>query len=324
MEVVTGALPTLLPKLADLLLGEYNLQKEVKGGIIFLQAELESMRGALEKISKTPPDRIDEQDKVWARNVREMSYDIEDTIDAFMVRCKGRKAKAATKQHGFKAAIDRSLDLLMQPKIRRKIATEIRDIKSRVEEEAKRRDRYKVSNDVAVPVTVVDPRLLAQYEKAAELVGIDEAREEVIKILLEGNGVSKQQDKIVSIVGFGGLGKTTLANAVYGKLRARFECSAFVSASQTPDMEKLLKDMLYQLAKKQAPNVTHELREFLKDKRYERTPLIFPSYSTCVLFYNFLSNYWRSATQSQSSSSCRKLMKLPFLALAVKRIFHGQ
>ena len=69
MEVVTGALPRLLPKLADLLVSEYNLQKGVKGEIMFLQAELESMKAALEKPSEAPADRLDKQDKIWARDV---------------------------------------------------------------------------------------------------------------------------------------------------------------------------------------------------------------------------------------------------------------
>nr|CAB3488933.1 unnamed protein product [Digitaria exilis] len=73
MEVVTGALPSLLPKLADLLIGEYNLQKGVKGGIIFLQAELETMKATLEEISETPPDKLSKVDKIWARDVKELS-----------------------------------------------------------------------------------------------------------------------------------------------------------------------------------------------------------------------------------------------------------
>ena len=83
------------------------------------------------------------------------------------------------------------------------MAPEIRDIKICVEEVAKRHGRYKINNDVAMPV-MIDPRLFAQYTEVKELVGIDEARDELIKTLEEENGVSMQQNgKIVSIVGFG-------------------------------------------------------------------------------------------------------------------------
>jgi len=202
--------------------------------------------------------------------VRELSYDIEDRIDTFMmVHCKGRMKPA--KQRGFKKVIDTTLNLLMQPKIRHKIATDIRNIKCHVEEVSKRRDRYSISCDV-VKHASVDPRLFARYEKETEFIGINEAREELIQILMEGNNeVSKQQNKILSIVGFGGLGKTTLATAVYEKLRAQFDCSAFVSVTQNPDSKKLFKDMLYQVAgeKNASVNVIRELREFLQKKRYE-------------------------------------------------------
>jgi adenylylsulfate kinase-like enzyme len=75
---------------------------------------------------------------------------------------------------------------------------------------------------------MIDPRLFSQYTEAKELVGIDEARDELIKTLEEENEVSMQQHgKIVSIVGFGELGKTTLANAFYQKIRPRFNCCAY-------------------------------------------------------------------------------------------------
>jgi ABC-type branched-subunit amino acid transport system ATPase component len=77
-----------------------------------------------------------------------------------------------------------------------------------------------------------------------ELVGIEEARDELIrKIMMEENEFPMKQGKIVSIIGFGDLGKTTLANAVYEKIRARFDCCAFVSVSQNPDLKKLYKGL---------------------------------------------------------------------------------
>jgi len=276
MEVVTGALPSLIPKLADLIAGEYNLQKGLKGEIKFLQEELESMKAALEDISRTPAEQLPNNDKIWSRNVRELSYDIEDSIDTFMVQCKD---KGLGKQHGLKKVIDRSLHLLMQPKVRHKIAKEVREIKSRVMEVHERRRRYEVNLGVDKPVTV-DPRLFTQYyTEVKELVGIDEARDEFINnCLTKENNVPMKQGKIVSIVGFGGLGKTTLANAVYENIRAQFDCCALVSVSQTPDLKRLFKGLLNDFGKSINEEILDEsrlikvLREFLQDKRYESTP----------------------------------------------------
>lgn len=54
--------------------------------------------------------------------------------------------------------------------------------------------------------------------------------------------------KLVSVVGYGGLGKTTLARQVYNKLGANFECWAFVSISRSPDMMKILGSILSEVS----------------------------------------------------------------------------
>ncbi|XP_039777663.1 disease resistance protein Pik-2-like isoform X2 [Panicum virgatum] len=269
MEVAMGLLSRLIHKVGDLLVGEYKLQSGVKGEIMFLQPELESMQGALKEIATAPPDQLCEQDKIWASEVRELCYDIEDSIDMFMVHCTGGAPSGPVGMRGF---IHRSLNLLTRLRIRRQVATDIRDIKRRVIEAGERRERYRI--DVARPAAV-DPRLLAHYSKATELVGIDEARNEVIGILMEGDDqVSNQHGKIVSIGGFGGLGKTTLANAVYEKLKEKFDCWAFVSVSQTPDMRKIFKGLLYELGKNVNDETLDErqlidqVRKFLQMKRY--------------------------------------------------------
>ncbi|CAL5010461.1 unnamed protein product [Urochloa decumbens] len=160
---------------------------------------------------------------------------------------------------------------------RHEIGQEIKDIRERVKEVAERRDRYNV--DAIRPAnTMVDPRITSLYTKATDLVGIDEAIEELITRLTKGDDMSVQKQRIVSIVGFGGLGKTTLAKAVHDKLKKQFDCTAFVSVSQNPDLNKLLKNMLYELDKEKYANVhsqmleekhlIDQLREFLQNKRY--------------------------------------------------------
>ena len=73
MDVVTGAVNTLLPMLGDLLTREYQLQASVRDDVAFLKAELESMEAALLQISEAPADRPpDAQDSLWAREIREL------------------------------------------------------------------------------------------------------------------------------------------------------------------------------------------------------------------------------------------------------------
>jgi hypothetical protein len=98
MDLVSGAIGKLAPKLLQLLQDEYNLQKGVRHQIQFLSEELESIHGALRKVAAVPPDQLDEQVKIWARQVREASYDMEDILDTFLVRVEGRPEPSGDKE----------------------------------------------------------------------------------------------------------------------------------------------------------------------------------------------------------------------------------
>ncbi|CAD6342907.1 unnamed protein product [Miscanthus lutarioriparius] len=52
MELVTGAMGSLIPKLKDLLKEEYKLQTGVKDQVRSLELELESAHAALHKVAK--------------------------------------------------------------------------------------------------------------------------------------------------------------------------------------------------------------------------------------------------------------------------------
>ncbi|XBI60438.1 hypothetical protein VPH35_041365 [Triticum aestivum] len=97
-------------------------------------------------------------------------------------------------------------------------------------------------------------------------------------MLTEGDEVSKKQLKVVSIVGSGGLGKTTLANAVYLKLKGEFNCVAFVSVSLNPNMKMIYISLLRQFDKHTYKDINEaswseeelrrEIKTFLGHKRY--------------------------------------------------------
>ncbi|KAJ1254021.1 hypothetical protein BS78_05G205200 [Paspalum vaginatum] len=278
MELAMAALGSLLPKLATLLSGEYKLQKGVRGEIRFLQAEMESMQAALKAVSKMPAHQIDELEKIWVRDLKELCYDIEDSVDTFMIRI---DAPDSAKPHSFrKLFFDRTIGLVTKARARHHIADDIQDIKRRIHDVADRRERYNKYKDVVAAhpdSSAIDPRLPTLYEDAAKLVGIDGPVEKLTNLLTQGEDVhKKRQLMVVSIVGVGGLGKTTVANSVYQGLKRNFECHAFVPVSLRPDLKKVLSSILRNVSGKDYVSVEawshtdliNRIRETLEKKRY--------------------------------------------------------
>jgi len=74
----------------------------------------------------------------------------------------------------------------------------------------------------------VDPRALTIFEDASKLVGIDEPKTELIKLLaIDEKCALSEKTKVVSIIGSGGLGKTTLASQIYKELKGQIDCGVF-------------------------------------------------------------------------------------------------
>jgi len=259
----TGVMNSLLSKLSILLSDQYKQLKGVRKDIEFLSRELAHMSVALETLANM--EKLEPQTKVWRNMVREMAYDIEDCIDVFMHH-HGRVDKDGL--------LDKLSGKISKLRAHYELASKIQELKARVVEQSQSRDRYKIDEAPATStVPPVDPRVQAMFEDAKRLVGIDGPRDEITQWLME-EGDTSEQLKVVSIVGFGGLGKTTLANQVYSKIKSEFQCTAFVSVSRSPDMPKILKDMLSEVgyhSMDMADDINKlitALTEHLADKRY--------------------------------------------------------
>lgn len=268
-----GVMNSLLGKLSTLLDKEYTKHKNVEKDVMFLQRELPSMEAVLQKHAMQ--DELDVQLKAWVSELRELAYDIENSIDAFMVRIEHYSDESA----GIKGFMSKKIHKLKKLRCHHKFSAVFLELKERVVEANERRRRYEVDGSTSGTTTsdlLVDSRLPALYSGLDELVGIKGPRDCIIKLLTyeADSGPSRQQLKVVSIVGCGGLGKTTLANQVYKEINGQFDCKAFVSVSQKPDMRKILMDLLSQILGNGSPmcfdeqRLIDKLREFLKDKRY--------------------------------------------------------
>ncbi|KAI5021116.1 hypothetical protein ZWY2020_054526 [Hordeum vulgare] len=191
---------SLLPKLGQLLMDEYNLHKRVKKDVRFLSRELESMHAALVKVGDVPRDQLDTQVKLWADEVRELSYDMEDVVDKFLVRVDGIHPHDDANR--FKGLMKRMVGVFKKGKNHHRIADAIKDIKEQLQEVAARRDRNKVDGSAPNPIKAIpiDPRLRALYNRQVKLWA-DEVRElsynmedVVDKFLVRVEGIQQPHD----------------------------------------------------------------------------------------------------------------------------------
>ncbi|VAH40363.1 unnamed protein product [Triticum turgidum subsp. durum] len=276
MDLATGAMGSLLPKLLQLLNDEYKLQKGVKEGVRSLEEEMRSMQAVLQVVGEVPRDQLDVQVKLWAGEVRELSFKMEDVVDKFLVHVDDGSEPAA-KSNKLKRLTKKMAGLFTKGKDRHEIANAINDINNQVKVIAERRARYNLDNIVIRPAAVtINPLLQALYTEMTELVGVDGKRDQLLmELLLNKDDVSNKKLKIVSVVGFGGLGKTTLVKTVYDKIKGDFDCKAFVSVGRKADPKKVLMDILLdldvggsQLTLLDETQLVRKLREYLERKRY--------------------------------------------------------
>ncbi|XBJ28092.1 hypothetical protein VPH35_005248 [Triticum aestivum] len=225
----------LLGKLAALAGEEYSKLKGVKKQASFLEKELSAMNAALEKMELM--DELDPVSRDWRDHVREMSYDMENCIDDFIRQFGGGHARL-----GFITKTARRLKMLGQ---RHRIADRMEELKVLALEANNRRIRYKIDEcNCNFGSATIDPRMSTIYVEAADLVGTDGPMKELINLL---TSTEEKKLKVVSIMGFGGLGKTTLAKQVYDEIGGQYDCTVFVPVSQRPNMTGFMTGLLYRI-----------------------------------------------------------------------------
>ncbi|KAF8730701.1 hypothetical protein HU200_016561 [Digitaria exilis] len=196
---------SVIGKLTALLSEKCQLAGNIKRGTRSLKDELSSMDAALRDLADKDDDQIDRRSKDWCHKVRELSYDIEDCIDRFVLN----HSHGGSKANFVRKAI-RKVKMLWKDM---GTAEEIQELKRLVGAQSERANRYGTHQCLASPQTVhMDRRAPILFQDERDLVGINCPREDIIQLL---NADEDNQYKVVSIYGTAGQGKTTLAMEVY-------------------------------------------------------------------------------------------------------------
>jgi disease resistance protein RPM1 len=274
--------------LVPLLVQETRLLKGVHDKVTSIKLELELIQSFL----KDADLRAEMGDKsnvenTWVKQVREEAYHVEDVIDEYMHHL-------AKGSHGQRRRFRFLLEVFqftIKLKARHVLASKIQHVNNNLKERREMAERYRFNTieqggrsiNETRSVTPCDPRVESLFIDEAEVVGIESPKAELIKRLVEG----PSERMVISVVGIGGLGKTTLVKKVYDdeKMATHFDCHAWITVSQSHKMEsykmeELLRDMInqfYKEKKESAPreiltmtetSLIEELKQYLREKRY--------------------------------------------------------
>ncbi|CAL4986821.1 unnamed protein product [Urochloa decumbens] len=294
MELVVGAsdatMKSLLGKLGGLLAQEYTLIRGVRSDIQYINDELASMQAFLRDLSSAPEGQ-DNRMRDWMKQIRDMAYDCEDCIDDFAHRLPNHSAISDVRCSWMLMGVYE----LWTWWPRREIAYKIADLKVRAEQIAQRRSRYGVdnpshcTNSSRVRAAAYD---IAEHQVAThqlismkEPVGVTTDMKKLEEWVTKPDG---KERAVLSIVGFGGVGKTTIATALYRKVMNVFECRASVTVSQNYDQDAVMRSILNQVKpqhtdckqqgsdtgiseeKKLAAQIRKKLKQFLPPIRIHR------------------------------------------------------
>ncbi|KAI5655699.1 hypothetical protein M9H77_32886 [Catharanthus roseus] len=270
----------LLNRLSTFLDQEYAHLRGLREGLQFINDELGSMKAFL-RVVESQIEQNNDLLQEWVKQVREAAYDIEDVIDEYML------IFAPSRVNEFYGCVQNTCTSVMTLKARHELSNKVNDIKSRVENISARYHRYKLefdfhvteSNSFAAEENQVNHiRQRALLLEEADLVGIDVRKNELLSQILDDNS----HLKVVSVLGMGGMGKTTLIRRVYEdtSVRRQFQIRAWVTVSQTFRIKPILMDLIQQLHKEIKQSVPPEvqskdvdglklfLKDFLQEKRY--------------------------------------------------------
>ncbi|XP_017433187.2 disease resistance protein RPP13 [Vigna angularis] len=232
----------VLDHLAQLAAREVNLLYGVEDRVQSLQYELQMIKELLNTTKKKKG-----MEHTVFNHIRDVAHLAEDVIDTFVAKVSIYKRRTI---------MGRMLCGFGQARLLHNVTDKIDKLKTTLNEIRDNKDKYDAFKETTNQSTAEaeeeeDKKRLQSLQKLRRnveeehVVGFVQDSKDVVKRLV-GGGSNR---KVVSIVGMGGLGKTTLARKVYNssQVKNHFDCRAWVYVSNECRVHDLLIDLLKHL-----------------------------------------------------------------------------
>ncbi|KAL5761219.1 hypothetical protein ACOSP7_019749 [Xanthoceras sorbifolium] len=268
--IVSPIVGFLLGKLGSLAHQEVCLMWGVETDLLKLERTLTIINAVL--LDAEQQQLHNNEVRVWLEELKDVCYDAEDVLDEFEIQALRRQVMLN------RGSITQKVrNYLSWPKsvaFRFTIGHKIKEIREKLDDVAADKNKFHLTNRVDDRHARQGRELTHSFVFDSEVIGRDEEKEEIIKLLTQ-SGDDDQNISVIPIVGMGGLGKTAVVKSVYNNemIDQHFDLKVWVCVSEEFVERQLIINILKSVVGQNFNDLDIDqlqriLRDTLAGKRY--------------------------------------------------------
>ncbi|XP_057781461.1 putative disease resistance protein RGA3 [Salvia miltiorrhiza] len=281
-EAAAAVLQTLVQNVIDLCKKEISQIRDLDKNAAKLTTSLKTIQKFLNDAETR--NITSEAVKDWLKNLEDVAFDADNVLDEINYNILSKQIKPAEPEEEKVPSCFPCFSCFKDISCSRNMALKIKEINENLESINKEATelglREKLANEPALVITAVET---AAYTLDPIFIGRDDAASKVVEMLTANSiTIGEHAVSVISIVGMGGLGKTTLTRKVLNHLKNRFGSYIWVHVSPNFDpiilFKKILKEVSQnnkdilsksdEVAVESKQDILSKLKIALKDKTY--------------------------------------------------------
>ncbi|CAM0880848.1 unnamed protein product [Alopecurus aequalis] len=239
--LASSIVKAVLAKFGSSIWGELALLRSFRSDLKATEDEFGTIRGVLAD-AEARGGGGDSAVRDWLRRLKDLAHEIDDFLDA----CHSdlRAARRCRRSRGISACGSTAGCCILHSVV---MAHRLRSLRRKLDVVAAGRDRLRLDPNVSAAAHPAAPpkRETISMVDEAKTVGRAADKEKLMKLVLDL--ASEEDVSVIPIVGFGGLGKTTLAQLVFNDRRANdevFDPRIWVSMSVDFSLRRLIQPIV--------------------------------------------------------------------------------